>query len=692
MKKSPFRRTLAAFMFASLCTAVIVGAQKSDPAAALLQSAIHKQIVDGDLKEAIKMYNEILSKYSSNRAIGAQALIHMAESFEKLGDSESRKIYERVVREFSEQKEALAIARARLGWPTSSGIVTRQAWTGRKVDTEGTVTADGRYLSFVDWETGDLALHDMSNGSDQRLTNKGSWDDSGDFAEESAISPDGKHVAYAWYNGKKGRYDLRLVSSSGGAASPTVLYGNDEVASIAPYDWTPDSKRIAVQIQRIDRTAQIGLVDAANGSLQILKSTDWRGSTRLSVSPDGRYLAFDLPVSVESQQRDVFVLGIDGSREIPAVDHDGMDTVVGWSPDGKQLFFASDRNRTTLPDLWAVPMRDGRTEGSPLRVNSLSGWPFALGITRAGSLYFGVRTDGSSEIFIASVDFDAAKVLSPPVSVVEQTFGSNRQPDWSPDGREIVYISRGVKDPRGRFNTLNIRSISTGEGRELHPMLDYAQWPRWSPDGKSILVHGTDFKGRQGIYRIDVRTGEAEAITIASAGEERAYPLWSPDGKAIFYMRFTTDDMTIVERDLASGKERDLLSRREFKATSVSVSPDGRDLACLSRDPSTDRWSLTIVPLGGQPRELLPLSSGEQMFTAWMPDGRSVIFGASAGTVLMVPVGGRQTQQFIFNRNVRGLRVQPGGNKVLFFTPGGGDNSQEVWVMENFLAVANLKQ
>ena len=74
-------------------------------------------------------------------------------------------------------------------------MTTRQVWTGPEVDTYGSVSPDGRLISFTDWDTGDLALHDVTTGQNRRLTNKKDWDA---YAIGSAISRDGRHIAYGW--------------------------------------------------------------------------------------------------------------------------------------------------------------------------------------------------------------------------------------------------------------------------------------------------------------------------------------------------------------------------------------------------------------------------------------------------------------------------------------------------------------
>ena len=59
---------------------------------------------------------------SGNRAVAAQALVRMAECYQKLGDSESRKIYEQIVRDYTDQKDAVTVAKAHLGAAPSDAL------------------------------------------------------------------------------------------------------------------------------------------------------------------------------------------------------------------------------------------------------------------------------------------------------------------------------------------------------------------------------------------------------------------------------------------------------------------------------------------------------------------------------------------------------------------------------------------
>ena len=671
--------TMAGVILAMTLAALPPLTAEDKKANVLLQSAQAKATIQGDLKAAIELYGQAVKEAGANRALAAKALVQMAGCYQKLGDAESRKIYERVLRDYADQKEAVAMARARMGGNAAAqnvGIVTRQVWTGPQMAFYASVSPDGRSLSFVDQQTGNLALHDLATGKDRSLTNKGTWADSSEYAEESAFARDGKRVAYSWFN-KDGRYDLRLAGvESTGAANPRVLYANEDVTWIGAKDWSPDGQWIAVRLERKDRTAQIGLVSTSDGSLRVLKSVDWGDSTKMSFSPDGQYLAFDLPSSEGSRDRDVFVLAVDGSREIPAVAHPADDTVVGWTPDGKHLLFTSDRAGSA--GIYALAFEGGKPRGAAKLIKADIGQALAIGMTRSGVLYFGLAP-GSRDFLTASVDFESGKVLVPPVPAVHRFLGTNYGPDWSPDGRYLSYVSYRLR----QANVLEIHSAETGQTRELRPRLRYFNFPRWSPDGRSFITQGTDFKGRHGIYRIDAQTGQVEPIVLSAPGQESEIPQWAPDGKRIFYRRGdgAHKNDSLVERELASGAEREMLRGTDLRW--FSVAPDGQHLACATIDPATKEDALLIVAVaGGDRRDLLRPGSGFGN-PQWTPDGRFILLRKEGEIWAVAPAGGQPRKIDLGVARILDLRVHPDGRQIAFMTR--NNTPDEVWVMENVL-------
>jgi hypothetical protein len=159
-----------------------------------LKAAEHKQQVEGDLKGAIEQYRKLAQ--GRDRAVAAKALVRMGECYEKLGDVESRKAYERVLREYTDQTGAVAEARARLTALKSaepSTITVRQV-RAPSAYVPGEPSRDVAYLTFRDDSTEDIEICDLATGQIRPLTkHQEVWQ----FAYRSIPSPDGKQVAYA---------------------------------------------------------------------------------------------------------------------------------------------------------------------------------------------------------------------------------------------------------------------------------------------------------------------------------------------------------------------------------------------------------------------------------------------------------------------------------------------------------------
>ena len=90
----------------------------------LLQAALYTEQVDGELEEAIRLYTGLRERYGSNRAVAARALVQIGQCYEKLGNPEARQIFERVRKEYADQREAVRLARqglTRLYWRVPAG-------------------------------------------------------------------------------------------------------------------------------------------------------------------------------------------------------------------------------------------------------------------------------------------------------------------------------------------------------------------------------------------------------------------------------------------------------------------------------------------------------------------------------------------------------------------------------------------
>jgi Tol biopolymer transport system component len=689
---------LTVAILAGLLTASVAIAQKDDQAEVLMQAAHQKQLVEGQLEEAIQLYKRIVQEHNGNRALAAKALLEMGQCYEKLGNTEARKAYEHVLRDYGDQNEAAAQARARLavlsGNVASRGseMVTRRVWAGPEVDAGVSLSPDGRYLSCIDGTTGDLALRDLATGKMRRLTKGGS---STDFMP-SAISPDGREVAYNWFT-KDGSQELRLVSLDGSA--PRVLYSNKRVFAWAG-DWSPDGKYILTSFYTLPNTFQIALISVGDGSVHILKTLEWF-PTNAKFSPDGRYIAYDLAQQQDSGNRDIFLLAADGSREIRLVEHPADDHLLAWTPDGNHILFASDRSGST--SAWLLRVVDGKPQGSPELVKPDIGQIIPIGFTRSGSFYYDLVT-GTTDIYTAEFDPAAGKVLTQPRDATQRFVGSNSSPAWSPDGLYMAYISHNqhwLAAPRP--GDISIRSLKTGQERDLDvsAKLPFMWGPvRWSPDGQSILVSGKDRKIQHGLFLVKAKTGEVTPV-VWWGDAEISNPAWFPDGNRLLYSykRDESDSKTdtIVIRDLETGGEKVLFqSPVGSKIDDIALSPDGQEVALTLLEKETRSSALKVLPVaGGEASELVRAKEPEAIVgdsLSWSPDSRYIVFGKGRATthdrktqlLAIPPRGGDPHALGLAMDFVREVSFHPDGHHVAFAASEGKDKI-EVWVMENFL-------
>jgi Tol biopolymer transport system component len=533
---------------------------------------------------------------------------------------------------------------------------------------------------------GALAIHDFTTGEDRTV-------EPGGEAEYSTISKDGKLIAYSWFKRDLSRYEVRLANLTEDA-KPRRLFDNPEVSDIEPYDWTPDGKWIAVGIKRADRTAQIGLLSAENGNLKVLKSADWRGSTRMFFSPDGQYLAYDMAASDGEAQRDVYVIAVDGSKEIAAVVDPNQNIVMGWARG--MLLFASDRSGSM--GLWGLPLQDGKAQGPAEMLKSdLGTFESSLGISNSGALFFG-RTGVSRNVQIAGIDWSSGRLTGPPADAIRKYVGSNAFPSWSRDGRYLGCRSLG--------KGLVVVSVETGKiEREIRPRMSFFAAAHLSPDARTFVVDGTDLKGRNGVFLLAPDTGDATPVAVSADPNGSGKPDqvtnsdWSADGKKIYYLKVAGNGAwrAFMEKDLASGAERELL--RSWRLESIRVSPDGKWIAMAKADSADSPRAAVAISATGAERikELYRTKAGENVrIDGWMPGSEALVGilpvspGKPAGSGelwAMPPDEGRAARkiepEFGSLLAAPQLMVSPDGRYIAFLK--NGPSISEVSVLENFL-------
>ena len=682
------RKALAAVATLAVLLVCGVAAQKSPAAATALEAAIRMETVDGDLRAAIRQYQQIVEKFSTDRPIAAQALLRLAACYKRVGSEEARAVLERVIKEYPEQQDAVQEARAELGsYPRAADAArARRVAVGDGPETHnlsgilmGTVSRDGRFLCYTggDGRVSNLMVRNLLTGT-ERLVLRGGPDS---YPDQSSLSSDGQMVAYVWWNNDADRYELRVVAVREGA-EPRVLLANPEVDWIEGLDWAPDNATIAAQLRRADGSSAIGLVSVATGSLRVLESFDWRWTSRMFFSPDGKYVAYDFPQSETDRNRDLFLIAVDGSRKAGAAPHGSNDRALGWSPDGTMVLFVSDR--AGEDSLWGVPF-DGRSAGTPVLLKRGFSSEMSKGITKTGALYYGIPHVSGFDLKVSTFDFERSRFDAPPRSVLTHLIPTAADFDWSPDGNSVVYVVR----PRRMEDLLVFHDISTGDVRQVRTAIRGIGGPRFMPDGRAVVVRGVDETkhGSLGLHRIDLKTGETELLVAVGGPSHR--PEISPDGTKLYYRRFLPkNEMAFLERDLRTGAERALVQRRGLGMPFLS--PDGRYLATGSRDAvSRSRAALLIPTIGGSPVEALQTAETDQVsILMWAPDSQSFfVRKVSNGKpeVWQVPVNGSPHRTGLDVSAITGpVRVAVDGKRVAYQVRA-VSKPAELWALENFL-------
>ncbi len=535
------------------------------------------------------------------------------------------------------------------------------------------LTADGKYISSnMDRSTGDVVQFEVASGQRTRITNRGPWTETDKSYENQAFSRDGKQIAYnvesSDPNTKAWVFQVRIRNLDGSRLR--TLYKD---CYAYPLDWSPDAGSILALRDR-NKATELTVISTADGSVRVLRSitSGWFSFQRASFSPDGRFVAFSLVREGNPPNGDVLLMTADGRNEVVVAGHPAEDRLLRWTPDGRSLVFLSDRSGTW--DIWTVHITGGKQQGEPELLKKDFGYDSeVLGFAPDGSLYYKTQTYLGC-LYHGEVDLETGKILVPPAPVTTRYTGPVAQPTWSPDGRNLAYLSHPGFIGLGN-NILTIRSAATGEERFLSPRLRYVNQICWAPDGRSVIAVAITGTGL-GIFRIDTETSGITKLTDGGLA-----PHLCPDGKTLVFVNGETGrpGPIIRKRNLDTGEESELVL---IRGIIYDLSPDGREVVFQVGDAVK-----TVSLNGGQPRELFRGLAQRHAGLSWTRDGRYIIAeatGTASSEIWRVPAqGGTPLKLDLAVPKMNDFTLNPDNRRFAFSVDEG--SKSELWVMENFL-------
>jgi Tol biopolymer transport system component len=392
---------------------------------------------------------------------------------------------------------------------------------------------------YIDWNNGSLVAYDFATGAKRDVINNG--DGSSGWPDTPLVSFDGKWIAYGW-SAKAGPMELRIAPMDGGQP-PRAVYRPTDGRIVKPIAWFSSDNRLLVAASGKGLPFVVLQVGIADGRSRLVKTLDKATTpanaiTRFALSPDNRYVAFDRPQVPNRPERDILLFAVDTGVEVPVVTHAAYDYLLGWSPDGRQMIFASDRTGTI--GIWGMAVANGLPTGPATVLRSDAGAMLPNRITPSGSIFYMLSSD-RPDVYLTDVDLDAGRELKPPSPVNERTIDNHRLPAWSRDGRTLSCVrgsAVGSTDPV----TLVVRPSSGGPERPVGLELNLLGRLLSSPDGRSVIVRASPgLPDDVGWYRIDTESGSARRIFGDDPVAVQNVIDWLPDSQSLLVRRAPID-------------------------------------------------------------------------------------------------------------------------------------------------------
>lgn len=421
--------------------------------------------------------------------------------------------------------------------------------------------------------------------------------------------------------------------------TPDDIYS---ITWIAESEISPDGSAVAFVATRMDResdayTSSIWMVGADGTDLRQFTAGAKRDSSP-RFSPNGRWLAFLSERGEEKPQ--LYVMPTNGGEARPITKLPLGAGVPTWSPDSTRIAFSARTGEPPDPDpRKAKPFR--RITRLKYRLNAE-----------------GFTYDHRRHLFVVAIEPGAE-----PLQITDGDW-DDTQPAWSPDGREIAFVS-ARHDERDYDDTSDIWAVSAegGESRLVTATDGGCGAPSWSPDGAEIAHIFTPQWPSNPRLRLASSAGgglrpfdpEFDRATGAGALPGAvAQPAWLPGGRVL---SLAQDRGAVAPIIAGCGEVTRWVNAGRRTAAWYSVAADGRTVALVASEVTRPAEVFLLDLETGKERRLTSINAQwlQEVETA---TAERIVVSTAAGVEVdcwfMKPAGMVEGQKYPVLLNVHG--------------------------------------
>ncbi len=360
----------------------------------------------------------------------------------------------------------------------------------------------------------DIYRQRLSSTSALNLTGDSPFDDS-----QPTYAPNGDLIAFRSERQGGGIFIM-------GASGESVR----KLSDLGHYpDWSPDGQEIIFSSMFVadpfsrGANAKLYAVNIASGQRREIEAGPDAVQPRWS--PSGKRIAFW--AKSDKAQRDIWTVSAQGGDAVRVTNDPEVDWNPVWSPDGRFLYFIS--NRKGAPSLWRVPVDEatGKATGPPEPIIGPLAQSWQLNLARDGRRLIYVEKRLRENIYAADFDPQRLTIIGEPRPFIEGTKRSSA-PDVSPDGQWLAYYSRGETNE----DIFVIKTDGAAQSQLTNDSFE-DRLPRWTPDGKRLLYY-SKASGRFEIWSMNADGSGRQQISFNN-DRSLVYPVLSPDGHWISY-------------------------------------------------------------------------------------------------------------------------------------------------------------